>query len=117
MITRDMELAVFVGRVLLVIAVLTTTFFPFLYAFSPWYKSKLGQAVMLQAVTLALAVWIKFVLTFFLEEGPRTLLLWINVAVLAFIVIATAIKSYVLFTIRRDVKRKIKELENVFNAE
>lgn len=106
MITRDMELVVILGRLFLIIATISVTSFPVLYAFSPWYRAPLGRAVMLQAVTLAFAIWLKFVLTFFLAEGPRGLLLWTNVIVLAMIAIATSALTYLLWHIRRNAKKK-----------
>lgn len=112
MITRDMELAVIIGRILLIIATITTTSFPVLYLFSPWYKKRLGQAFMLQAVTLMAAIWLKFILTFFLAEGPRQLLLWANVGILAAIAVATSSLTYLLWNIQRDAKSKQKELED-----
>ena|SRR6187549_486277 len=113
MITRDMELVVIVGRLVLMVAVVTVTSFPVLYLFSPWYRAPLGRAIMLQAVTLDLAIWLKFVLTFFLADGPREFLLWTNVIVLVMITIATSALTYLLWGIRRKAKRDEKELENV----
>lgn len=112
MITRDMELAVIIGRLVLMLAVVTTTSFPVLYAFSPWYNSSLGRAIMMQAATLALAIWLKFVLTFFLADGPRGFLLWTNVTVLVLITVSTSALTYLLWKIRRDAKREQKELED-----
>lgn len=106
MIRSDMELAVIVGRLILIVAALTVTSFPVLYAFSPWYRRPLGRAVMLQAVTLMLAIWLKFTLTFFLADGPRGFLLWTNVFVLIMITIATGALTYLLWHIRRDPKYK-----------
>lgn len=113
MITSDMELPVLLGRILLIIAFFTVTSFPVLYAFSPWYKRPLGRAVMMQAMTLALAIWLKFFLTFFLVNGPRTFLLWTNVVVLALIITATSSLTYQLWVIRRTAKRKAIEDEQL----
>jgi hypothetical protein len=109
MIHRDMELAVIIGRLLLILAAITVTSFPVLYAFSPWYSRPLGWAVMLQAVTLMLAIWLKFTLTFFLADGPRGFLLWTNVFVLSLIAIATSTLTYLLWGIRREAKKKEKD--------
>ena len=111
MITRDMELAVIIGRLVLIVATLTTTSFPVLYAFSPWYRAPLGRAIMMQAVTLALAIWLKFVLTFFLADGPRGFLLWTNVVVLVLITIATSALTYLLWKIRRNARREAENVE------
>ena len=109
MITRDMELVIILGRVILILAIFTTTSFPVLYAFAPWYKAPLGRAVMAQSITLAAAIWLKFILTFFLAEGPRTFLLWMNVVFLVLITITTSSLTYLLWQIRRNAKRKALE--------
>jgi hypothetical protein len=66
---------------------------------------------MMQAVTLMLAIWLKFVLTFFLEDGPRAFLLWTNVIVLFMITLATSALTYLLWKIRRTshLKESIDE--------
>ena len=113
MITRDMELAVILGRLLLIVALFTTSSFPVLYAFSPWYKKPLGRSVMLLGMTIVLAIGLKFVLTFFLTNGPRDFLLWTNVAVLSLIIVASSSLTYQLWIIRRTAKRKAIEDERL----
>jgi hypothetical protein len=107
MITRDMETAVIVGRILLIVATITTTSFPVLYAFSPWHKRPLGRAFMLEALTVAFAIWLKFILTFFLADGPRTILLWMNVIILGLIIIFTSALTILLWRIRSAAKREV----------
>lgn len=54
---RDVEALITATRVLVGITAVAVTLFPVLYGvFSPWYKSKLGIAVMLQSVSIALTV-------------------------------------------------------------
>lgn len=96
---------IFIGRVLLVVAAITTTAFPILYSFSPWYKSTLGQAMMVQAVTLALAIQLKMFLTFFAHSEARDTLLWINVATLVMIIIATSALTYLQWVLPRRIKK------------
>jgi len=110
-----MELAVILGRLFLIFATITTTSFPVLYLFSPWYKTPLGRAFMLESVTLALAIWLKFTLTFFLAEGPRGFLLWTNVVILVLITIATSGLTYLLWGILRDVRKAAKEYERILD--
>lgn len=112
MITRDMELAVILGRLILILAVFTTTSFPVLYLFSPWYKARLGQAFMMQSCTLAIAIWLKFILTFFLKNGHPEFLLWANVVILVMITIATTSLTYLLWTIQSEARAERKELEH-----
>jgi hypothetical protein len=54
---RDVETLRALSRVLLILTAICVTLFPVLYAvFSPWYRSKLGIAVMLQSVAIALTI-------------------------------------------------------------
>lgn len=43
-------------RVILTITAICVSVFPLLYLFSPWYKSQLGRAMMLQSLSIAFAV-------------------------------------------------------------
>lgn len=43
-------------RVILTITAICVTVFPLLYLFSPWYRSQLGRAMMLQSLSIAFAV-------------------------------------------------------------
>lgn len=54
---RDVEALINATRVLVGITAIVVTLFPVLYGiFSPWYKSKLGIAVMMQSVSVALTI-------------------------------------------------------------
>lgn len=110
MITRDMELVVIFGRLALIVAAITVTSFPILYLFTPWYKRPLGRAIMLQSLTLVLAIWLKFILTFFFKEGPRDFLLWTNDIVLVSISVASSSLTYILWKIRQNAKSKEQEI-------
>jgi hypothetical protein len=100
-----MPTVIFIGRVLLVIAAITTTSFPILYSRVAWYRSILGQALMLLASTLAAAILLKLFLTFFSHSPAREVLLWVNVGTLLLIIISTSTLTYLQWSIRRKVKR------------
>lgn len=101
---HDLGMALDLGRILLVIAAITSTSFQFLYMFTPWYKSPLGRAVMLQAIALCFALQLQVVFTFFVQDIPLNVLYWINDGILLVIVIATSMLAYLQWTYRR--KRK-----------
>jgi hypothetical protein len=102
-----MDAAIFIGRVLLIPAAIATTAFPVLYMFSPWRKSALGQAIMLQSVTLSVAILLKLFLTFFVRGPARNFLLWTNVGILLLITVASTILTYLLWTFRRKEKEGV----------
>lgn len=101
-----LELPVFIGRVLLVCAVLVATAYPLMYMGLPWHHSLLGRVVMAQAITIAAAIDLKFVLTFFLDPRTRTILLWVNVGILTGVVITSGMLCYILASIRLENRRK-----------
>lgn len=80
----DVDSVLYWSRVFLIIASICVTAFPILYAFSPWYRSRLGWAVMLQSLSVALAVDISAIVNF-KEITSLALILLINVGILAFI--------------------------------
>lgn len=79
--------------VCLVIASVCTTLFPILYSFSPWYKSWLGRALMLQAV--AFSITLDLTLVFYLVQGePDIVRLYAYCISFSFIAGATAFLTY-----------------------
>lgn len=54
--TNDIETIRQWTRVILTITAICVTAFPLLYLFSPWYKSQLGRAMMLQSFSIAFAI-------------------------------------------------------------
>lgn len=107
----DIDDMVLVGRLFLILAAITTTLYPILYSFLPWYRSRLGRAVMLKAVAFCLTIWLKFVLTFFLNDNTRELLRWVNAGVLIVIGVATSTMTYEMYIIQRDAIKKSKQEE------
>lgn len=79
----SMDTVVYWSRVCLYIAAICTTAFPLLYLLSPWYKSKLGRAVMLQSVALAFAINLSVIRVFWDMSNLQILIR--NVTILLFI--------------------------------
>lgn len=93
-------------RVILTISAFPVTAFPLLYlVFSPWYKSQLGRAVMLQSLAVAFAIDFSTVFQFWaFTSNLRVLLL---VRMFMFIFIGTAsIYLTIMFIIYNLKSRK-----------
>jgi hypothetical protein len=101
-----LEIPIFIGRVFLVSAAVVATAFPLLYATVGWYHSLMGRVVMLQAVTIAFAIDLKLILTFFLDPGTRPFLLWCNVAIMAGVTLSGGFLCFILAKIRWENRRK-----------
>lgn len=103
---RDIETARDIARVFLIIAAICTTAFCVLYAFSPWYRSHLGRAVMIQTASVASAMDIS--VFFIYKARPTNLLtaLIINVGILAFISIGSLYLIGALFYYNFRTKEK-----------
>ena len=82
----------------LFMAAITTTAFPVLYAFSPWYKSLLGRLIMTQATTLAVAMNLTLYFHFWTPTDIRVALL-INIIVVAAIGITSGLLTWMLWTV------------------
>lgn len=77
-------------RVVIVIAAVLVTIFPLLYGlFSPWYRSHLGRAVMLEALSVAFAIDISAYAQFFRTTTNARNIFWINVGFLIVISLAS----------------------------
>lgn len=109
---RDVQTVLQVSRIFLAITAICVTLFPLLYGLlSPWYKSHLGRAVLLQSVAIALAIDISAYGQFWaITEDIRTILI-INVVFLSFISLTSLYLLGAL--IYYNLIKNTKENENV----
>lgn len=108
--TYDVDNMVVVGRLFLVLAAVMTTAYPVIYSLMPWYKSRLGRAMMLKAIAFNMLLWLKVILTFFLNDHTRTFLLWFNAITLILIGIATSLMTFELLRVQRKQIRDWKAI-------
>lgn len=85
-------------HILMVIAAICATAFPMLYAFSPWYRSVLGRALMIQGVALAWILDITAIYALIENEDLETKL-WVYVVSFIFLACATAFMTMRLWQI------------------
>lgn len=85
----------------LAVAAFFTTLFPVLYMFSPWYKTKLGRVLMLQAVAFALAVDLTLLFQFWTPDNIYVVL-WLNVFVFTLIAVATGLLTWGMWRINHN---------------
>jgi hypothetical protein len=87
---NDVQTLLSILRVVLVIAAVSVTVFPLLYGlFSPWYKSHLGRAVLLEALSVAFAIDISAYAQFFRTTTNALTIFWVNVSFLVVISLAS----------------------------
>lgn len=86
---NDAHTLLIVIRVVLAIAAIATTIFPVLYFFSPWWRSHLGRAVMLEALSVAFAIDITAYAQFFRTTNNIWVIFWVNLSFLVFISLAS----------------------------
>ena len=94
----------------LAFAAFFSTAFPLLYLFSPWYKTKLGRVLMLQAVAFALAIDLTLIFQFWTPSNIYVIL-WTNVVVFTLIAIATGLLTWGMWRINHNkwvIRRKHK---------
>lgn len=104
---RDVETLIAWSRVLLWITAGCVTLFPVLYAtFSPWYRSNLGIAVMLQSVALALTFDYSAANRFIFPDAPLHIKIWIYLVLLSLVALTslflTAVLLYLNFTPKKE---------------
>lgn len=73
---------------MLVIASICATAFPILYLFAPWYKTRLGRALMIQGWAFALALDVTLLFQFWQPKNIMVLF-WVNAFVFTLIAFAT----------------------------
>lgn len=74
---------------MLTIAGFFSTAFPIVYSFSPWYKSRLGRALMIQAIAFALALDLTLIFHFWTPTNILVIF-WTNAVIFTLIAGATA---------------------------
>lgn len=89
---------VVLAKVLLSTAAVPTTVFPLLYMRSPWFRSWLGRATMVQSIVLAVLVDFSCFRAFFANIHNQKLFLWINVSIVILITITSSMLVYLLWT-------------------
>lgn len=92
------------GKIVLVMAAITTTMFPILYAFVPWWRSFLGRSVMAQSLALCLVIDLSVLFNFFITPSSRLFLLWLNIVLLVMIAVTSG--SLCLIQVRILLERK-----------
>lgn len=84
-------------RVVLTIVAILVTAFPLLYAvFSPWYKSHLGRAVLLQSLAVAFAVDFSAVFQYWAFTSNLYTLVVIRLLIFVFVGLAVSYLTIVL---------------------
>lgn len=96
------------------LAALFTTLFPILYAFVPWYRTPLGRSLMIQAITLAIAVDGTLLLQFWTPENLEALI-WFNAAVFTALAGSSAYLTWKMF--KHNFIKPYKEKKAMSNTE
>lgn len=84
-------------RICLWVASVCTTLVPFVYAFSPWFRSRLGQLFMLQAIAFAFAMDLTLVFQYWFPRGNIAAIFWVNAVMLTFIAGSTLALAILIF--------------------
>ena len=86
--THDIHLLTLWIQGCLILAAISTTAFPVLYAFAPWWSTRLGRGLMIQGIAFALAIDLTLLFTFW-ETDNILLLFWVNAVVLTLLAFAS----------------------------
>lgn len=104
--THDVETLRLFIRWFLDVAAFFTTLFVVMYSFSPWYSSHLGRAVMLQAISLAMALDMTVLFQYWTPKNVLTAF-WMQVIVFALISIGAVYKCWVLWRLNYRKKENL----------
>jgi hypothetical protein len=94
--TRDIVILEHILKLFLDISAFFTTLFVVMYWFSPWFKSHLGRAIMLQAISLALALDMTVLFQYWQPEDILVSF-WIQVLIFGLISVGAIYKCVVLW--------------------
>jgi hypothetical protein len=104
---RDVEtLRAWVQGTLIATAI-CVTLFPALYAvFSPWYRSKLGIAVMLQSLSIALTIDYSAARSYLFPDAPLEVRLMVYVVLLSLVCLTSLFLTAVLLYLNFHIKKE-----------
>jgi hypothetical protein len=109
---RDVETLRHWSRVILIVTAVCVTLFPVLYAsFSPWYRSKLGIAVMLQSLSIALTIDYSAGRRYIFPDADPVSVLWIYIVLMSLVCLTSLFLTAVLLFLM--LHPKVKENRNV----
>jgi hypothetical protein len=102
--THDVHVLTEWIKVATFIAAICTTSVPVIYAFSPWYESKLGRLFMMKAVSFALAMDLTVI---FMIWTPTNILVifWTDAIVLTTIAASTASLAFLIWRMNHPKKK------------
>jgi hypothetical protein len=103
--THDIHALLVWIRVCVCIAAVSTTAVPTIYAFSPWWKRRLGQIFMLKATSFALTLDLTVLFIFW---HPKNILIYFWTEAIAFtmISISTSLQAFMIWQLRRKNKKR-----------
>lgn len=103
--TRDIHVLQQWIRAVTMIAAICTTSLPILYAFSPWYKTRLGRLFMAKAISFAVAMDLTCLFMFW-TPTDILVIFWVDAIVLTAIAISTTSMAWFVWRLNFPKKRK-----------
>lgn len=92
-------------RICVLVASVGTTLVPVIYAFSPWYKSHLGRAFMLQAVSFSAAIDLTLWFMYWPPDDIR-IKFWANAFVFTLIAISTTGLAFMIWKLNYPIRER-----------
>lgn len=112
--TRDIDTLVRYLLVVVIIAAISSTAVPILYATGPWRAKVLGRLFMLQAVSFALALDMTVLFQFW-QPKDILWLFWIQTVVFTLIAISTSALAWLSWRVNHRPKGKRRRSRMLFN--
>lgn len=96
---RDVETLRFWIRICLWVCAVCTTLVPLIYSLSPWYKSLLGRAFMIQAFAFALIVDITLIFSYWRPDSRSDIVVrfWVDAILLTVVAGATLLLAVTIW--------------------
>jgi hypothetical protein len=108
---RDVETLRAVMRVMLVVTAICVMLFPALYAsFSPWYRSRLGIAVMLQSLSIALTIGYSAGRQYIFPDAPEHVRILVYIVLLSLVSLTSLFQTTVLLYLNFRIKKEIQDV-------
>jgi hypothetical protein len=98
--TEDIEVLTRWIEIFLVTSSVSATTVPVIYAFFPWYRSRLGRTLMFQSIAFSLALDVTTIFHFWMPSNIM-LIFWTNTIIFGLITLATLSVNYMMIMLNR----------------
>lgn len=105
--TKDIDALMSWITACLVVTAICTTAFPLMYSVSKWHRTRLGQILMVQSASLAAAIDLTLLFTFWTPKNVLVIF-WVNAAIFTLLAFSSAALTAIMWDYNHSKNKREK---------